>query len=78
MRYLVCAMLLVVGLIHLLPASGVLGSERLAGLYGIATVEAPVTTPPGTVLAPSNKQPMSAHRPVGVRADRDRWPLVTW
>ena len=40
MRYLVCAMLLVVGLIHLLPASGVLGSERLAGLYGIAPVEA--------------------------------------
>ena len=35
MRYLVSAMLIVVGIIHLLPLSGVLGSERLASLYGI-------------------------------------------
>jgi hypothetical protein len=35
MRYLISAMLIVVGLIHLLPVSGVLGSERLAALYGL-------------------------------------------
>ena len=35
MKYLVSAMLVVVGLIHLLPLSGVLGSERLASLYGL-------------------------------------------
>lgn len=36
MRYLVCAMLIVVAVIHLLPLSGVLGPARLAALYGIA------------------------------------------
>lgn len=36
MRYLVSAMLIVVGVIHLLPLSGVLGSERLAALYGLS------------------------------------------
>lgn len=36
MRYLVSAMLVVVGVIHLLPLSGVLGSERLAALYGLS------------------------------------------
>lgn len=35
MRYLVPAMLVVVGVIHLLPLSGVLGSERLVALYGL-------------------------------------------
>lgn len=35
MRYVVSAMLVVAGVIHLLPLSGVLGSERLASLYGL-------------------------------------------
>jgi hypothetical protein len=36
MRYLVSAMLVVVAVIHLPPLSGVLGSERLAALYGLS------------------------------------------
>ena len=36
MRYLISAMLVVVGLIHLLPLPGVLGSAQLSALYGIA------------------------------------------
>lgn len=36
MRRLVGATLLVVAVIHLLPLAGVLGSARLAALYGIA------------------------------------------
>jgi apolipoprotein N-acyltransferase len=36
MRFLVSAMLVVVAVIHLLPLSGVLGSERLAALYGLS------------------------------------------
>lgn len=36
MRYLVSAMLLVVGVIHLLPLTGVLSAERLAALYGLS------------------------------------------
>lgn len=36
MRYLVSAMLVVVGVIHLLPLSGVLGSDQLARLYGLS------------------------------------------
>lgn len=39
MRHLTTASLLVVGIIHLLPLAGVLGSERLAALYGVAVVE---------------------------------------
>ena len=36
MQYVVSAMLVVAGVIHLLPLSGVLGSERLASLYGLS------------------------------------------
>ena len=39
MRYFVSAMLVVVGIIHLLPLSGVLGAERLAALYGMPFAE---------------------------------------
>ena len=35
MRYLVSASLVLAGIIHLLPLSGVLGVERLAALYGL-------------------------------------------
>jgi len=35
MRWLVSAMLMVVGVIHLLPLSGVLGGARLVSLYGV-------------------------------------------
>lgn len=38
-RYLIPATLVVAGLIHLLPLSGVLGSARLASLYGISFSE---------------------------------------
>lgn len=39
MKHLVSAMLFVVGVIHLLPLSGVLGAERLAALYGLSFSE---------------------------------------
>ena len=35
MRQLVSAMLIVVGVIHMLPVSGALGAQRLAQLYGV-------------------------------------------
>ena len=35
MKYLVTATLIVVGVVHLLPLSGVLGSARLTSLYGL-------------------------------------------
>jgi hypothetical protein len=35
MKYFVSAMLVAVGIIHLLPLSGALGSERLFTLYGL-------------------------------------------
>jgi hypothetical protein len=36
MRYVVIGSLVVVGVVHLLPLSGVLGGERLAALYGLS------------------------------------------
>ena len=39
MRYVVSTMLVIVGVIHLLPLSGVLGAERLSALYGISVAE---------------------------------------
>jgi hypothetical protein len=36
MRHLVSATLVIVAIIHLLPLSGAIGSERLASLYGIS------------------------------------------
>lgn len=39
MKYVVPAMLTIAGAIHLLPLSGVLGSEQLASLYGLDFTE---------------------------------------
>lgn len=39
-KYAIAFALVVVGIIHLLPLSGFLGSERLAALYGIPFAEA--------------------------------------
>jgi hypothetical protein len=36
---LIAALLIVAGIIHLLPLSGVLGTERLASLYGLSVQE---------------------------------------
>ena len=36
MRFVISAMLVIAGVIHLLPLSGVLGSEQLSALYGIS------------------------------------------
>ena len=35
MRKIIAALLLIVGVIHLLPLAGVVGADRLAALYGI-------------------------------------------
>lgn len=35
MRYLISATLIIAGVIHLLPITGVVGAEQLAALYGI-------------------------------------------
>lgn len=34
MRYLISGLLIITGVIHLLPLSGVLGAEKLSSLYG--------------------------------------------
>jgi hypothetical protein len=39
MRLFIAATLLIVGIIHLLPAVGILGSSRLSALYGIEVAE---------------------------------------
>lgn len=39
MNHLVCAMLLIAGVVHLLPLSGVVGSAQLATLYGLDFTE---------------------------------------
>jgi len=39
MRFIISAVLLIVGIIHLLPLSGALSLKRLQMLYGIAIVE---------------------------------------
>lgn len=36
MEKLVAALLVLVGIIHLIPVSGVLGADRLAALYGVS------------------------------------------
>ena len=36
MRYLISAMFIIVGIIHLLPVSGVLGNRQLETLYGLS------------------------------------------
>ena len=36
MRYLISAMLIIVGVIHLLPLPGILGKARLETLYGLS------------------------------------------
>jgi hypothetical protein len=39
MKYLISAMFIVAAIIHLMPLSGVLGSERLFALYGLSIDE---------------------------------------
>jgi hypothetical protein len=39
MEKIVTALLVVVGIIHLIPVSGVLGAERLSALYGVSLNE---------------------------------------
>ncbi|CAG4899501.1 phosphopantetheine adenylyltransferase [Paraburkholderia gardini] len=43
MKYLIAAPLIIVGIIHLLPVSGVSGVRSLASLYGIALDEPSLT-----------------------------------
>lgn len=39
MRYVLTAALVIVGIIHLLPLVGVLGSDRLQSLYGVSLTD---------------------------------------
>lgn len=39
MEKVITTLLVLVGIIHLLPVSGVLGAERLAALYGVSLVD---------------------------------------
>ena len=39
MKMLVSAALVIVGLIHLLPVSGILGGDRLTALYGVGAAD---------------------------------------
>jgi len=39
MRYLISAMLMIAGVIHLLPLSGMFGGEKLSALYGLSLDE---------------------------------------
>lgn len=43
MRYLISVMLIIVGIIHLLPLAGVLGSEKLSTLYGLSISDPSLT-----------------------------------
>ena len=43
MRKLIALLLIIVGIIHLLPVSGVLGAERLSALYGLSFQEPNLT-----------------------------------
>lgn len=43
MHYVISVMLVIVGVIHLLPLSGVVGREQLTNLYGISFVEPNIT-----------------------------------
>jgi hypothetical protein len=43
MRYLISATLIIAAIIHLMPLSGVLGSEQLSKLYGLAIDEPNLT-----------------------------------
>lgn len=40
MKHLVPVLLIVAGLVHLVPVTGVLGGDRLAALYGVTTGDA--------------------------------------
>lgn len=43
MEKVIAALLVLVGLIHLMPVSGVLGAERLSALYGVSIADPDLT-----------------------------------
>ncbi len=43
MQKLITGLLIVVGIIHLLPVTGALGSERLSALYGLSFQESNIS-----------------------------------